>query len=158
MIPPIDYNELTKRQLAEMAVEGDEKAMVYLELRNQTEAREAQLAKRAKAKDSEAEIQKRIVKTLEAAGWLVIRVNSAVQSPDDRRFLRCYYVQNIGASSGHADIVAYRDGRAVFLEVKAAKGRQSDSQKKFQDACQRYGMPYFIVHSPEEALQCLKTP
>lgn len=144
-----------RKNLAERALDGDLKAESMLEedayQRHKAEAD----AKRAKKARSESELQKQIARACEAQGWLVIRVNSMVTQPDDKRFLRAYYVQNINTSSGHADLVCYRNGRAVFLEVKTPTGRQSESQKRFQSCAVKYGMNYYIVRSIEEALACL---
>lgn len=153
---PTNYHAMSKRELAELAVSGDQQAALHLEVRNQEEDKAKAKERSARKATSEATIQRQITTALQAAGYLVIRVNSAVQSPDESRYLRCYHVANINASAGHADLVAYREGRAWFLEVKAAKGRQSESQQKFQDIARRYGMPYHIVRTPQEALDALR--
>jgi hypothetical protein len=48
---------------------------------------------------------------------------------------------------------------ALYLEVKSTKGRQSDSQKKFEYDAQVMGGYYFVVRSVQEtisALECLE--
>jgi len=153
---PTNYHAMTKRELAELAVSGDAQAALHLELRNQDDAKAEAKAKSARKALSESAVQKAIVKALDAAGWMVIRINSSVNQTDDGRYLRAYYIQPLGAAKGHADLVAYRNGRAVFLEVKTATGRQSDSQKAFEGCCRRYGMEYYIVRTPQEALDALR--
>lgn len=46
-------------------------------------------------------------------------------------------------------------GRAAFLEIKTAKGRQSPEQRAFEVACRENGTPYRIARSPEEAMRAL---
>ena len=150
------FDHLTKRQLAEMAVEGDQQAMLELEMRNQEEHMANAKAKAAKKATSEATIQRQVMQACMAAGWMVVRVNSSVSRTEGDRYLRAYLIGNTGASAGHADLVAYRDRYAVFLEVKTTTGRQSESQKRFAELCERHSMPYFIVRSPQEAVKVLE--
>jgi len=44
-----------------------------------------------------------------------------------------YNLQGLGCYPGLSDLVALKDGRAVFIEVKRPGGRQSEAQKKFQE-------------------------
>ena len=53
---------------------------------------------------------------------------------------------------GVSDIIAFKDGKAVFLEVKTAKGKQTRNQEQFQQDVTRAGMLYKIVRSVEEAV------
>lgn len=46
-------------------------------------------------------------------------------------------------------------GRAAFVEIKTAKGRQSPEQRAFEAACRANGAPYHVVRSPEEAKRAL---
>lgn len=57
---------------------------------------------------------------------------------------------------GIADIVGIIDGRAVFIEVKTARGNQRDAQKKFQKAAEKAGGIYIIARSSEEAISQTK--
>jgi hypothetical protein len=52
--------------------------------------------------------------------------------------------------SGIPDILAIKDGRAIFLEVKAEKGKQSDAQKEFERNAVTAGAQYAIVRSIED--------
>lgn len=63
----------------------------------------------------------------------------------------------MGVLPGVPDIIGLLPppvGRCV-LEVKAPKGRLSPEQDAIRWHCQRYGIPYAIVHSVEEARQAL---
>ncbi len=57
---------------------------------------------------------------------------------------------------GIADIVGVLNGRAVFVEVKTATGKQRDVQKKFQQAVEKAGGIYIVARSPQAAIEGLK--
>ena len=102
----------------------------------------------------EHEVQRNIASELEKDGYLVIRINSSTQIAESGTRLSSYRVVNINATSGHADLVVYRNGRAWMLEVKRDKrGKKSESQERFATCCRRYGVPYAIVTSAAEARQ-----
>jgi len=54
------------------------------------------------------------------------------------------------AVAGVSDIVVIRDGHAIFLEVKAPKGTQSDNQKRFERYVSDAGATYAVVRSVED--------
>ena len=116
----------------------------------------AKLAKRKAGKIPEREVQKAICSQLELLGYMVIRVNSSVQTMEHGTRLSAYRVVNINATSGHADLAVYKDGRAWMLEVKTQTGRTSPSQHKFSDCCLRYGVPYGVVRSVGEAVNFVR--
>lgn len=57
--------------------------------------------------------------------------------------------------TGSADIIGLVApyGRFLAIEVKDAKGRQSEQQKRFEEMVKSMGGIYFIARSPKEALQ-----
>jgi hypothetical protein len=116
----------------------------------------AKLAKRKAGKIPEREVQKAICSQLELLGYMVIRVNSSVQTMEHGTRLSAYRVVNINATSGHADLAVYKDGRAWMLEVKTQTGRTSPSQHKFSECCLRYGVPYGVVRSVGEAVNFVR--
>jgi hypothetical protein len=116
----------------------------------------AKIARRKAGKIPEREVQKAIATQLELLGYMVIRVNSSVQTMEHGTRLSAYRVVNINATSGHADLAVYRDGRAWMLEVKTATGKTSPSQHKFSECCLRYGVPYAVVRSVGEAMDFVK--
>ena len=63
-----------------------------------------------------------------------------------------------GLPKGFSDLFGFRksDGRAVFIEVKTAKGRASDDQKRFISQMKKKGAIAGICRSPEEALRLVK--
>ena len=86
---------------------------------------------------------------------MVLRINSSTMEAESGTRLSSYRVVNINATAGHADLVIYRNGLAWMLEVKRpeTRSRLSASQKRFQECCVRYGVPYGVVCSPSEAVQ-----
>jgi hypothetical protein len=122
----------------------------------QTRQRARTAAKTAPPK--EQEIQRAICKALEDAGYMVVRVNSSSNFTEHGTRLSAYRVVNINATSGHADLAVYKRGRAWMLEVKRPGGKPSETQVRFAECCNRYGVPYHVVTSPDEALSILRLP
>ncbi len=76
-----------------------------------------------------------------------------------RQSLICALLTNlkkIGLLPGVSDLIVLHAGRAYCLEVKTETGRQSDSQRLFEAACIRCGVPYAIVRSVDDAIKKLK--
>jgi hypothetical protein len=74
--------------------------------------------------------EKPVVATLEAAGWLVYRMNGA----------------------GLPDLLCVRSGRVVLLEVKSKGGRMKPAQVELHARLRASGLEVAIVTTPEEAL------
>lgn len=53
-------------------------------------------------------------------------------------------------NKGIADIMAIRDGRIYFIEVKQPTEKQLDSQVKFESWANKGGAPYIIVRGWED--------
>lgn len=60
-------------------------------------------------------------------------------------------LKRMGLRAGVADIVLVIRGRAHFLELKTAKGTQSDNQIDFMNDCERLEIPYALARNFEEA-------
>ena len=72
-------------------------------------------------------------------------------TPDGRYF-------DTGVPRGFSDLFGVRkaDGRAVFIEVKTAKGRPTDQQKNFLETMRKNGAIAGVCRSSEEAVQLVK--
>lgn len=72
-------------------------------------------------------------------------------TPDGRYF-------DTGVPRGFSDLFGVRkaDGRAVFIEVKTAKGRPTDQQKNFLETMRKNGAIAGVCRSSEEAIQLVK--
>lgn len=109
----------------------------------------------------ETQIQKEIADTLVDEGFMVIRINSAQMWRDEYKRadgstaeaapMWAYRVVNGNMTAGHSDLIVSRGGLCWYVEVKRDDGRQSATQKKFQDLCERHGMPYLIMRDKAEA-------
>ena len=59
---------------------------------------------------------------------------------------------------GISDIVGFLPGgQIVFIETKTRRGRQRESQKRWQAAVEKAGGIYIVARSGEEAIEKIKT-
>jgi hypothetical protein len=61
----------------------------------------------------------------------------------------------MGVHAGFADLMVLCDGRVLFLELKAPKGRLSPTQEAFRDAVLVQGFGWALVRSLDDALGAL---
>ena len=83
---------------------------------------------------------------------VIFRINVGKgYTPDGRYF-------DTGVPRGFSDLFGVRkaDGRAVFIEVKTAKGRPTDQQKNFLETMRKNGAIAGVCRSSEEAVQLVK--
>lgn len=124
--------------------------------KERTKARKAEIAmKKAmgiEIKQTEKELQSDMITHFLKKGYMVIRHNSFFQvSEESGTPMRAYIISNTGDSSGLSDITVGKDGRLAYIEVKTGYNKQTDSQKKFEGICNKYGMPYCVAYSIEQA-------
>jgi hypothetical protein len=104
----------------------------------------------------EDEIQRSIVSLL----TVVLRRDVIMFHPANggsRHGVEAAKFKGLGVVPGVADLIFLADGRGYAMEVKRPKlGRQSPSQETFEARCIGTGIPYRIVTSAEEALQCAR--
>lgn len=81
----------------------------------------------------ERDIRKVVVDYLRWQGWTVL-----------------YHLQGLGCRPGMPDLQALKGGRCVFIELKTATGRQSDSQAAFQAEVQAAGFEYLLCRGIED--------
>jgi len=102
-------------------------------------------------------IEKNIVDYIKLAGHQAEKravMGREVQEPDVRTSLgtivgKKTYIPSTG-TKGSADISAVVFGIAVLIEVKMGKDRQSEHQKKYEDAINKAGGFYFIAHDEDD--------
>lgn len=58
---------------------------------------------------------------------------------------------------GMADISGIINGRAIEIEVKSTKGRQTQFQKNWQKAVERVGGIYILTHTVEDCLSQIES-
>jgi len=76
----------------------------------------------------ESAIQRKIILELEKSGWLVVKL---IQTN----------------KNGIMDLMALRNGEAVFLEVKSENGKQSELQKYRQKKIEAQGFRVIVTNS-----------
>jgi hypothetical protein len=112
--------------------------------------------KKRKRNDTEAQLQDSIAKELNARGFMVMRLNSGAMQGNQGQYFRAYFIYGLKKSSGASDLIVFRDGKAWFIEVKTATGRQSESQKAFQEYAESKKMSYFLIKNLEDIQKFLK--
>lgn len=97
---------------------------------------------------TEHDIQSAIREELSKRGFCVFRANVGKVKMQDGRWF------DTGLPKGHSDLVAYKNGRAYFLEVKTPTGHIRPEQEKFLAIMRdRYGCVTGIVRSVDDALE-----
>ncbi len=84
-------------------------------------------------KITETDIRRQVQYYLRLKGWFVF-----------------YNLQGLGSYRGISDLIAVRDGRVIFIELKTARGRQSEHQKKFQADLEAAGGEYVLCRGVDE--------
>jgi hypothetical protein len=82
------------------------------------------------------------------------RVFFAVPNGSARNAWTAKNLRDEGVLSGVADLILLlpRHGYAALcIEMKKAGGKQSESQKRFEQACKEYKVKYVVCYSAEEA-------
>lgn len=97
---------------------------------------------------NEHSIQNAIRLKLSDLGYAVFRINSGkVRMADGRWF-------DTGVPKGFSDLIACKDGKIYFLEVKTETGKVSPEQLNFISVMRgRYGCTADIVRSVDDAVR-----
>ena len=87
-----------------------------------------------KPKITETDIRRQVRDYLRIKGWF------------------CFHVLQggVGVYRGITDLIAAKDGRVLFIELKTARGRQSEHQKKFQSDLEAAGGEYVLCRGVDE--------
>jgi Holliday junction resolvase len=75
----------------------------------------------------ESKIQAKIISQLKKNGWLVLKI------------IKC----NI---NGMSDLIVFKNGKTVFIEVKNDIGKQSEIQKYVQKQVELQGFEYLLIN------------
>jgi len=71
-------------------------------------------------------------------------------------YFHFHILQGLGAYKGIPDIIAIKNNRVLFLEIKRpGGGRQSDYQKQFQADIEGQGGEYYIVKCLEDLIKII---
>jgi len=97
---------------------------------------------------TEHDIQNSIRMKLSELGYCVFRVNVGRFKTEDGRWF------DTGLPKGFSDLMAVKDGRVYFLEVKTETGKASPEQLNFLAVMRdRYGCVTSIVRSVDDAVR-----
>lgn len=97
----------------------------------------------AKPALSESQIQRQILDWLKATCPSAIVF--AVPNGEHRNKITAAKLKGQGVKAGAADLIFVHQGIIAFIEVKTEKGRLSEAQKAFRDACATHQVPYAVV-------------
>ena len=89
-----------------------------------------------KPKITETDIRRQVRDYLRLRGWF------------------CFHVlQGLGAYRGISDLIAAKDGRVIFVELKTARGRQSEHQRQFEMDLTAAGGEYLLCRGVEDLMR-----
>jgi hypothetical protein len=106
----------------------------------------------------EADLQRAVVIALRFAlpkGAIVHHCANEVTEPGPCGAKRQAVLVGMGVHPGFADLLVICDGRVLFLEMKAPKGRLRPEQEAFRDAVLAQGFGWALVRSLDDALGTL---
>lgn len=106
----------------------------------------------------EADLQRAVVQALRLAlprTAIIHHSANEVTEPGPRGAKRQAILAGMGVHPGFADLVVMCDGRVLFLELKAPKGRLRPEQEAFRDAVLAQGHGWALVRSVDDALGAL---
>jgi len=95
----------------------------------------------------ESAVQRAIVQALSYAGWLVMHIPN--QSTRGRQ-------RWAGLLPGAPDLLAIKQGRVVFLEVKTEKGKVSEKQAEVHDLLRRQKAEVRVVRGVDDISDLLQ--
>jgi len=96
---------------------------------------------------NEHELQNEIRLELSKLGFTVFRTNVGKVRLADGRFF------DTGLPKGFSDLIAIKEGKVYFVEVKFGKGKLRPDQKNFIEQMQKKGCVAGAVWSVEEAVE-----
>lgn len=105
----------------------------------------------------ESQIQKGIIyylSLLENLGKLSFQRINTVGVYDKEKEL--YRKLPVGVKAGFPDILVLMEGRCIGLEVKTAKGRQSEQQKQWEKRFNTQGFEYYIVRNNDDVIKIIE--
>jgi hypothetical protein len=93
---------------------------------------------------TEHDIQNIIRLELSKLGWITFRVNVGKVKMEDGRYF------DTGLPVGFSDLIAFKDGQTIFIEVKKPGGRPSKNQLNFKKQMENNGFKAIIAYSFED--------
>ena len=103
-------------------------------------------------KKEEHNLQVSIVKYLRLCGIMCF----AVGNGGSRNLLEGANLKREGVLAGVSDLIVLLPNKAVFVEIKTKIGRQSESQKIFEEKVKSLGFEYLLWRSIDDCLDFVK--
>lgn len=106
----------------------------------------------------EADLQRAVVQALRLIlprTAIIHHCANEVTEAGPRGAKRQAILVGMGVHPGFADLMVLCDGRILFLELKAPKGRLRPNQEAFRDAMLAQGFGWALVRSVDDALGAL---
>lgn len=106
----------------------------------------------------EADLQRAVVRALRFAlprTAIIHHCANEVTESGPRGAKRQAILVGMGVHAGFADLMVICEGRVLFLELKAPKGRLRPDQEGFRDAVLAQGFGWVLVRSLDDALGAL---
>ena len=106
----------------------------------------------------EADLQRAVVRALRFAlprTAILHHCVNEVTEAGPRGAKRQAILVGMGVHAGFADLMILCEGRVLFLELKAPKGRLRPNQETFRDAVLAQGFSWALVRSLDDALGAL---
>ena len=102
----------------------------------------------------EADLQRAVVQALRIAlprAAIIHHCANEATEAGPRGAKRQAILVGMGVHAGFADLMVLCDGRVLFLELKAPKGRLRPEQEAFRDAVLAQGFGWALVRSLDDA-------
>ena len=96
---------------------------------------------------AEKKLEKKIILSLKMLGYYVYKTASSGS---------CYDYNLQFNEAGIVDLIVIGKGKVIFLEVKTKTGRQSISQKVFEEICKKNKVKCALVRSIKDAVESVK--
>lgn len=102
-------------------------------------------------KHAEADFQIALVQMLRERGIPVF----AVRNERNEGMADAMRSERMGRAKGAPDLIAGKDGKSYWLELKTKTGKQSLEQQCFQDLAPLFGAKYLVVRSFDDVKELL---
>ena len=99
---------------------------------------------------TEHDIQNQIRIELSKLGYTVFRINVGKFKMKDGRWF------DVGLPKGFSDLIAIKDGRIYFLEVKDSKGKPTSDQINFINRMHEQGCRAGVARSVDDAIKIIQ--
>lgn len=80
----------------------------------------------------------------------------AVPNGGSRNLFEARNLKNEGVMAGVSDLILVLNGVVIFLELKAGRNKQQETQKVFERKVKGLGHQYYIVRSLEDVMEILE--